>query len=240
MSRSGRDFLRRLSVKCEENNVEFCPDFGGKSLESIGKDAIAKRCITYLSLSCFSGRDESLPAPGDTEGWLQRFPFFDYASNCWMDHIFFLVDILKNPTALSSEYGFDATLLEMIAEFLSSPNCWTYLEGTVLFSSARETRKSLHFCRLPIKESGDLWSDDVRKGRENPNARVLEDWALGASIVLKEMEDLPVEDALLYIRLSRDGQVDSTGNSLLEIGRKFRSEGREIKYQMCPKAFEPS
>jgi hypothetical protein len=245
---SRKEYLKALRLEGSGNKVQFLSDTlpasyskderdetRWKSLVYISKDSITRKCISYLSFSCFSGEESSLPVLGDKEGWLNRFPFFDYTSNCWLNHLFDLADYMKNPFLVEGsnwarkELWFDKDLLGMLVKFLALPNSWTYLEGLLLFSSAREARETLSFCRYLIADTEkwlDLWDKGTRP--DHPNARILEDWALGTYDFLGDIESLPIEDALQVIRQSRQAQIEGTGLSLLDNRKALKIAGHQI------------
>lgn len=238
VSSSTKSFFTDLSVEGGGKTTE-CTKLTfdtprSKRFSLAAKDIIAKKCFAYLSLSRFSGAQNSLPAVGDREGWLKQFPFFNYASNCWLNHVFDLADHLKGPAERNhrKEFGFDAQLLQLLSTFLTSSNCWTYLEGSLLFSSAREVRETLLFCQYPIGETNTFMKDtgyNKTTSIKSVYANILVFWAFGVDSILAGLEECPLETALQVIREMRDDQIaHGITSSLPHIGKTRYEEGYKL------------
>jgi hypothetical protein len=217
-SSSTRRFLEQLYFHDGTGEICLSSTCGvrHKSLQDLSREMMLKKCLVYLSLPALSG-DSPLPALGDEAAWKGRFPFFEYASNSWPNHLMSLVNTLKNPEKnWRMEFGFSPDILGLLAVFLNSRNCWTFLEGSVLFSSVLETTHAFEAFAYPIKETGSyLQQWGIFEGLENVNAHVLENWVSGAKQTLISLEKMS----------SHIADEANRKSFVLEVIRQFRQTG---------------
>ena len=111
-SSSTKTFLGQLLVRFDGEEVFFRCRTGQINaqehfLNRLAKVLMTKKCLIYLSLPELSGVSTPLPALGDETAWRTQFPFFEYASNTWLNHLSDLADHLKNPDeGYRHEFGF--------------------------------------------------------------------------------------------------------------------------------------
>jgi hypothetical protein len=205
------DGVLRLTYK-----TEFSQGYGGQHPEGFplhAKNEITRGCISYLSLNSFSGKGSVVAPIRDQNEMTARFPFFNYAVHCWLNHVFDLADMTKNPMKrYRTELGFPTDCLQLVARYLRLPHSWTYLQGLVASSSVREARETLGNNMWPIREllpvlqrSEAAASAQGLEVKETHDSELLQRWIEAALRELAVIQDLSIEEALTYIDSQRKG-----------------------------------
>ena len=188
-----------LTLRYIPNHNQARRGYNPKGFEAVSRNRITRACIAYLSLESFSHLSTT-----EKRDWTERSPFLDYALHCWLHHVLVLASYLKNPErGYRLELGFDREVLELVGNFLASPQSWTYLQNLVVGSSVREARETLQSHMWPVRELIPIMQGSAyrpQKGQESVKAGYLESWMRKAIEKLETVQDLPVEEALPKLR----------------------------------------
>lgn len=187
-----------LTLRYIPNHHQVRRGYNPTGFEAVGQYRIVRACVAYLSLDSF--RQLSTTERID---WTERSPFLDYALHCWLHHVLKLANYLKNPKRDQLELGFDREVLELVGNFLTLPQSWTYLQNLVVASSVREALETLQSHMWPVRELIPIMQGSPyrpEKGQESVKAGYLESWMWKAIEKLEMVQDLPIEEALPKLR----------------------------------------
>lgn len=188
-----------LSLRYVLNHNRARKGYNPTGFEAVGQNRIVRACVAYLSLDSFYQLSTT-----ERKDWTERSPFLDYALHCWLHHVLVLASYLKNPEqGYRLELGFDSEVLELVGNFLTLPQSWTYLQNLVVGSSVREARDTLQSHMWPVRELIPIMQGSAyqpQKGQESVKAGYLESWMRKAIEKLEMVQDLSIEEALPKLR----------------------------------------